>query len=48
MDLTGKEEICFWDPDYEAEDGEEPRQDNIYHISNNFSEFLTELYELED
>lgn len=39
--------LYFWDHNWEAEDGEEVRTDNIYLIANNFSDFINSLYELD-
>lgn len=39
------ETVYFWDHENEAPDGQEPWWENIYLISDNFTEFLNNLYE---
>ena len=38
-----KDEVYFWDHEFEAEEDEEPTRDNLYLISKSFSGFLKDL-----
>lgn len=38
-----KGRVYFWDHEREADDGEPPREDNLYLISDSFEEFLAQL-----
>ncbi|XDO55945.1 SMI1/KNR4 family protein [Erwinia pyrifoliae] len=39
--------VYFWDHEFESEDGDIPRMDNVHLISPSFNEFIDNLYEIE-
>ncbi|HID7800733.1 TPA: SMI1/KNR4 family protein [Proteus mirabilis] len=41
---SDKAKVFFWDHELEADEGEEPRLDNIYYLAGSIDEFLSNLF----
>lgn len=44
---SGEHKIYFWDHETEVDEGETPNMNNVYLISQSFSDFINNLHEIE-